>query len=582
MTTPSRSTSLLLAVCLLFLGSTPHPLSAQGGGAPLFSDATAPPGLARAAHVAATRSRVVRVDTGVLARETHVILNLFDDVRLVARRTSLENPRHGSQIWRGQVEGLESGQATFAIVNRTMAGTVFVDGRTFEIGAIGELHEIRELDPSAFPTDDPPLDDPDVEPSVDTGVPATAAETVSQIDVLVVWTPNARRAAGGTASAVQSLIDLAVANANNAYANSRVPARLHLVYSGEVAFTESTSNIQGDLSALASPTDNRIDEVHGLRRQHGADVVTLLGSGYTSGGACGVGYLMGSPSTSFAPYAFNVVDQACAAGNLTYAHEVGHNQGLHHDPANAGSTPAYPYAYGYQDPGGAFRTVLSYGGAPRIQYLSSPNVSYNGRVTGTSSQDNARALTSTAPVVAAFQPSASASCTYSVAPASLSFEEGGGAASVTITTEAGCAWTASSNAGWLVVGSSSGSGSATLTATAAPNTGGTRTATLTVAGQSVAVSQGQAASSACAFAVSPMSLSVSSTGGTYAIQVDTAAGCTWTTRSNTGWLRISGSGSGAGTATLQVSSTNGGGRTGSVAVAGQTVTVTQAGATKKK
>jgi hypothetical protein len=46
-------------------------------------------------------------------------------------------------------------------------------------------------------------------------------------------------------------------------------------------------------------------------------------------------------------------------GYLSYAHEVGHNEGLQHDPPNSSVSPAYPYAYGYQDPSGAFRTVLS-------------------------------------------------------------------------------------------------------------------------------------------------------------------------------------------------------------------------------
>ena len=32
-------------------------------------------------------------------------------------------------------------------------------------------------------------------------------------------------------------------------------------------------------------------------------------------------------------------------------------------PANAGSAPSYPFAYGYQDPAGQFRTVVGYGGA---------------------------------------------------------------------------------------------------------------------------------------------------------------------------------------------------------------------------
>ena len=101
---------------------------------------------------------------------------------------------------------------------------------------------------------------------------------------------------------------------------------------------------------------------------------------------------MSTVSTSFAPYAFTVVDQSCAAGYLSYAHEVGHNEGLQHDPANAGSAPSYPFAYGYQDPAGQFRTVLSYGGETRVPYFSSPLVKYNNMPTGTASQDNARAL----------------------------------------------------------------------------------------------------------------------------------------------------------------------------------------------
>ena len=178
---------------------------------------------------------------------------------------------------------------------------------------------------------------------------------------MVLWTPSARNAAGGT-SAIQSLVLSAVANANLAYTHSLVGAHLRLVHSAEVAFTEATSNISGDLNSFRANGDGKLDIVHSLRQQYGADVVTLLGNGYAAAGACGVGYLMSSPSTAFASSAFNVVDRTCAAGYLSYAHEVGHNQGLQHDPGSAGSTPSYAYAYGYQDPGGAFRTVMSYGG----------------------------------------------------------------------------------------------------------------------------------------------------------------------------------------------------------------------------
>ena len=208
--------------------------------------------------------------------------------------------------------------------------------------------------PRSFPTDDPPLLEADLPPASDQPESAAPAlDTTAQIDVLVVWTPAARAAVGST-TAMQNLVTLAVANANTAYANSQIAAQLRLVYSGEIAFAEASTNISGDLGKLATSGDGALDTVQTLRDQDGADVVSLIGTGYTSGsGACGIGYLMTTVSTTFASAAFNVVDQACAAGNLSLAHEIGHNEGLHHDPANASGQGAYPYAFGYQDPGGA-------------------------------------------------------------------------------------------------------------------------------------------------------------------------------------------------------------------------------------
>ena len=46
---------------------------------------------------------------------------------------------------------------------------------------------------------------------------------------------------------------------------------------------------------------------------------------------------------------------------------------------------------------------MAYGSATRIAYLSSPGNQYNGMVTGTSSQDNVRALNATIGTVAAFK-----------------------------------------------------------------------------------------------------------------------------------------------------------------------------------
>lgn len=442
-----------------------------------------------------------------------VRIQLFDDVQVMLLPKKVERPGAEKLVWVGEDEF--GTQAVLTVVRGVLSGTVFTDYRSFEIGIEPDgLYSVAELDPGAFPTDDPLefrgqfdiLQDVDgfvgdeakVAPVV---ADASTSGTPVQIDVMIVWTPKAETAVGGP-SAMQSLALNAVANANLAYSNSGVNAQLRLVYGGLVNYTEVASDIGGDLTRLETKGDGVMDSVHTLREQYGADVVTLFGDGYRSKGYCGLAELMTSNSTSFAAWAFNVVDRACAVGNLSYAHEVGHNQGLMHDPANSsGWSAVTSYAYGYQDPGGLFRTVLSYGGATRVPYLSNPNVLYSGRVTGTSSQDNARALNLTAGTVAAFRgtgggtttepTSPTPTCTYSVSTTSLSFSASGGSKTVSVTAPSGCSWSVANDGGvtWLSTNTSSGSGNGSITVTVTSNSSSARSATITVAGKTVGVSQ---------------------------------------------------------------------------------------------
>ena len=115
---------------------------------------------------------------------------------------------------------------------------------------------------------------------------------------------------------------------------------------------------------------------------------------------------MQQPSSAFAPLAFSVVMRRSAA-SLTLAHEIGHNLGLAHDRANAGTAAVFPYAFGYRDPP-YFRDLMSYACAgtpcPTVPFFSNPAVSYNGRPMGTAdSEDAVRALRQTIPVAATFR-----------------------------------------------------------------------------------------------------------------------------------------------------------------------------------
>jgi len=68
------------------------------------------------------------------------------------------------------------------------------------------------------------------------------------------------------------------------------------------------------------------------------------------------------------------------------------------------------------------------------------------------------------------------SCTYAVTPGSpQNFAAAGGAGSFNLTTQAGCAWSASSLApAWITITNASGTGNGTITFNVAPNTGGAR------------------------------------------------------------------------------------------------------------
>ena len=509
-----------------------------------------------------------------------VDLNLFADVHLRAKRKGLNVTRRNGFVWKGSLLDLP-GEASIAVQDSVMTGTVFANDTVYEIYYRGNgQHEVREIIPSEFPSDEDPsadiaIDVPDV-PGVGAPGDQVAGDTGSQIDVMVVYTNAARASAGGTAS-MQTLIDLAIANANTAYANSGIPQRVRLVHTAEVTYTETDGNT--DLFRLQNPTDGYLDNVATLRDTYGADVVSLLGNGY----GCGLGFMMSTPSSGFAAYAYSVVDRTCAAGNLSLAHEMGHNMGLNHDPGHASGTPAFTYAYGYQQPSGLFRTVMAYpcsaGSCPRLMYFSNPNVSFNSNPTGTSSQNNALALSNTANTVANFRQSVSGSCTYSLTPTSSSVGASGATSSFTVTSQTGCAWTATSSQSWLTITSgSSGSGTGSVGYSVAANTAGTtRSATITAGGKTFTVTQ---AAAACSFGISPTIQSATSSGGAVSVSVTATASCARTAVSNASWITVTAgaSGSGNGTVSLNVAAnTASTSRTGTVTIAGQTYTLTQAG-----
>ncbi len=173
------------------------------------------------------------------------------------------------------------------------------------------------------------------------------------------------------------------------------------------------------------------------------------------------------------------------------------------------------------------------------------------------------------------------SCSYTISPTSQNVAIAGGPAPpVTVTTASGCAWTAISHVSWVsVTAGATSTGSGSVVYQVSPNTGGTRTGNLTIAGRSFEITQAGVAP--CSYSISPGRADVSSDGGTGSpVTLTTAAACTWTVSTEAPWIGITSSREGAGstTVTYNVGRNNGPERSGTLAIANQTFTVTQGAA----
>src|SRR4051812_47558598 len=177
---------------------------------------------------------------------------------------------------------------------------------------------------------------------------------------------------------------------------------------------------------------------------------------------------------------------------------------------------------------------------------------------------------------------AAAPCTFTISPTSSTLTSAvATTGTVTVTAATGCSWTATSGATWITISAgASGTGNGTVSYSVGANTGTTsRTGALTIGGQTFNVTQPAAP---CTFTIAPtlsnLTASVATTG---TVTVTAGTGCGWTATSNAAWLTISAGASGSGNGTVNYSvaaNTGTTSRTGTLTVAGQTFTVTQAGA----
>jgi len=301
-----------------------------------------------------------------------------------------EHESVGATSVRGQAG--DSGSFVLASGPVGIEGCVWIDGQAWTIRARhGDLSPTismsdiqNETCAGALSTRPP---NPEREPVLiedDRAAPARGGDNPINTRILIVYDQIAESSVADMAAHAAALVE----SANTSYANSDISVlRLELAGIQEVE-NRPTGDSGITLRQLTNRYDTTFDIVHSVRDALDADIVAHLTD---LSGVCGRGWL--SPDNS--GFAFSTTDINCGLSNLSFAHEVGHNQGCAHDPDNAGSSYA-SYGFGHRWDSNRYRSVMSYSPGSRLMYFSNPDVLHNGFPTGIANQrDNARVLEST-------------------------------------------------------------------------------------------------------------------------------------------------------------------------------------------
>ncbi len=303
-------------------------------------------------------------------------------------------------IWNGR---LLAGSGRIALVNNQGAftGIIQLDGQWYKIEPLGRgMHALITVDMTRLPSGD------DTPPGGQGEGKQTRAHKASggnkNIEILVLYTDAAEDAVGDIAgTAALAVNDASVAYANSAITSSQLS--IDLVGTSNISLQES-DDISDDVMDLADDT-----EANSRRDSFWGDVVILLTDGdYGGGNIFGIAKEIEADEDN----AFAIVEADHATVNFTFAHELGHLQGGHHQQCSVynrtgcDDAAGNAHGYGWTIGGGEYSwTIMHQLGRPGdpIQYFSNPSVSSNGNATGTTQNNVAQKIRDTASSMADFR-----------------------------------------------------------------------------------------------------------------------------------------------------------------------------------
>jgi len=260
---------------------------------------------------------------------------------------------------------------------------------------------------------------------------------IQQVDVVVMYNGELVSVMGSN-EAVLTRIAYLETITNQAYIDSDVGLRVRVVAAQLVDYSLRNDNSE----ALDEMTDSvslpiRAEALR-LREQYGADLVKLMRNfDRSTQTSCGVGWIGGYHGAPFTQeYGFSVTSDRGFrndnCGEWTFAHELGHNMGGHHDTETSERDyGAYTYSRGFRrtvDESAGFATVMAYTQSPqvRIGRFSNPRLAncLSLPCGDAVEADNARGFTEAAAAIAAITPAVPADSRPTVRVDDASVTEG--------------------------------------------------------------------------------------------------------------------------------------------------------------
>ena len=223
---------------------------------------------------------------------------------------------------------------------------------------------------------------------------------------------------------------------NQAFSNSQINGYLRLVHAVQVSYTNTNTNqtalteLTGSNGSSPVTVPASLVPLRTARDQYGADIAVLVRKFNTpENEGCGIAWLNGAGQTAItsadAAFGYAVVSDGTDQGTdgktyycaeETLVHESAHIMGSAHDRDNSKTSTGalqygrFAYSFGLKtsSANGNFYTVMAYGDTGQTPYrvFSNPNLTTfcGGRACGVAnSEDNARSLNQTIPVVATFR-----------------------------------------------------------------------------------------------------------------------------------------------------------------------------------